>query len=209
MPTFSLEGIIGCGKSTTLKILGERGYTIIQEPVEAYTSFENGKYNPLECAYASPKTDSPLAQMHIMRCAHSHYPSGSRTTPPNFVFSERSFFSSEIFINAYHDLGNLSAFSRSFLLTDHRCMSTCKKKPDAYVFLDLDPKTCYSRVAQRAVSCEKPLTLELQSALREAHVAFFSKERQSVPVIEIDVSSSDTPEEVTNKVLRELLKSFG
>lgn len=216
MLTFSLEGIIGCGKSTTLNILKERGFTVIPEPLEEYSKF--GEFNPLACAYACPMKESPLAQLHIMRCAGKHYPAqlvhvlGVPPIPLKFVFSERSFFSSEIFINAYHEVGNLSAFSRSFLLGDHKTMSANQIKPDAYIFLDLHPDICCKRVAERGVSCEKEITPELQWALRDAHHGFFSKERSEFPFVRtvyVRIEASDTPEQVADNILKELTNQFG
>ena len=205
---FSLEGVVGCGKSTTLSLLKERGFSVIHEPVEAYSNFQNGKYNPLECAYASPKTDSPLAQMHIMKCAESHYPSNcnKQSRVGSFEFSERCFFSSEIFINAYHQVGNLSAFSRAYLLDCHKSMCTSKTRPDAFVFLDLDPEICCDRVVKRGAKFESKLTLEFQLVLRQAHLQFFrerEKTEKSASFIRIEIDSSDTPDEVADRVLKE------
>ena len=201
---FSIEGLIGCGKTTLCNLLAEEGHCVVTEPVEQYASF--GLHNPLKSTYLSPISEFPLTQLHIMRSAVEHYTKpvvySSDRAFPSVIFTERNIYSSSIFIETYSQMGWASSFTKDFLLSELQHLCSGKSSPDAYVFLDLFPEICLKRVHDRENENDKSITPDFQRALYSAHVKFFDNcMLDSVPVVFLTTEESTTPAQVKKRLM--------
>ena len=74
---FSIEGLVGAGKSSLIKclptLLEPEGCKIVSEPVHLYTSFMEGLYNPLEELQMDPIQSVVAGQSHIIQLARCYY----------------------------------------------------------------------------------------------------------------------------------------
>lgn len=209
-----IEGIIGAGKTSLLNELskppsfGDDHYAeFVLEPVNKYCSINiNGNfYNPLKEMYLSPHKNVPLVQDYILDWAAVYY--GCRPVRRDCTIwcSERSIFSSQVFTEAYYEIGVLTEFSRDYLLQKNRDVSTCLPKPDLIVFLNIDVDEALKRVQNRSRAGENMLSAHFQQVLLEKYKMYLDS-HSKIPILWFDVQKfeggvSDLASEVKSKIL--------
>lgn len=148
-----VEGNIGAGKSSVLQELRDRGYTVVPEPVEAWSHvFPLFVKNPRRYAFVfQTQVAASLVEQH--RTALSAYEWGPKD---NVVFVERSFLSAGAFVSVAVDNGFISPAEET---TYHNLAEAIGWTPSGYIFIATPLKTCLERLQKRGRPEEANLTL--------------------------------------------------
>jgi deoxyadenosine/deoxycytidine kinase len=171
---FSVEGLIGAGKSTIIDKLQEItdnlleqdlpfSVVTIRECLEEFTSFHG--HNPLELSYENPIMNAPLAQVHFTQSINKVVL--FKKLKPLFdstmkqwkndtlvVVTDRSLFSPLPFIQTLYANGRISGFAHDFLIdyTLRKAKDTLKSlnlQISGIYYVDTPIDICMTRVANR------------------------------------------------------------
>ena len=148
---FSIEGLVGAGKSSLIKwlptLLELEGCKIVSEPIHLYTSFMEGLYNPLEELQMDPIQSVVAGQLQIIQSSRHYYDDQVFKTSlacQCIVVSERSICLPYSFVNTDFRMKSMSAFSKDFL--NKQWLDGCGKcnaMPTSLIFIDTPPEVCY------------------------------------------------------------------
>jgi len=194
-----IEGNIGSGKSTFIKLLNDRGYTINLEPVDKWTSMKNnnGK-NLLEEFYNDTGRYSYLFQSIAFRTRIK-----SITSNPS-DFTERSVFTDRnVFAKTCHETGKMNDIEwEDYCEWFDWLTESLSVKPKGYIYLRADPKVSYDRIKKRSRGGEENIPYDYLVNLHTKHDDWLMNEKN---VLVIDVNeefenNNDKLEEMVNKV---------
>ncbi len=194
---YILEGNIGAGKSTFLKLIGQHfpHISVCLEPIYNWHSENNGQ-SLLKQFYDNPKrwafTLETLAMMsrvkeHLLEQQHKTI---SRIVERSiysgyYCFAKNSYnseFLTDIEWNIYQDW---FAF-----LTHNNC-----KVPDGFIYLKVDPCVAIERIKKRNRSAEDGITLDYLSDINKLHDSFLIEKNgidqalKDVPVLILDCNA--------------------
>lgn len=150
---FSLEGLPGAGKTTTLRRLKQNHpeLVFIDEPNVKFKNFET--FDPLNLFYSNPIEYCSTVQSYIIDVIRNHYTVCLENVSTH-VLSERSMYSPVIFSSAQKSMGYLNDFQHKYLL--HKTKSGINNIGGNQfgithlIFLNADPKVCIQRVKTRS-----------------------------------------------------------
>jgi len=191
-----IEGNIGSGKSTFIKLLNDRGYTINLEPVDKWTSMKNnnGK-NLLEEFYNDPGRYSYLFQSIAFRTRIK-----SITSNPS-DFTERSVFTDRnVFAKTCHESGKMNDLEWNDYcewfdwLTD-----SFNIKPTGYIYLRAEPKISYERIKKRSRGGEENIPYDYLENLHIKHDDWLMNEK-NVLVIDVNEEFENDPDKLSEMV---------
>jgi len=193
---YIVEGNIGAGKSTFLKLLAQHvpHVSVVQEPVYDWQNKIYGQ-SLLENFYQQPQRWAYTFETLTMMCRvkeHMHL----QETPATTLICERSIYSGfYCFAQNSFDSGFLTQLEWSMycdwfsFLVPNNCI-----KPQGFIYLQADPTICYERVKKRSRSAEDTISLEYISQIHRRHEEFLLTHRDQfnavahVPVLVLDVS---------------------
>lgn len=192
--TLSIEGNIGCGKSTMLEIFGKRlDVEAVPEQVEKWTNW-NG-VNMLQAMYDNPtKYGVEFQNIVIKTMVENHL----KKTTKKLKLMERSLFSTEqCFIkNSYED----RVFTESqFDTLTKKCKGLREDlniSVDCFIYMRISPETALYRIKERGRAGEENISLELLQKLHFLHEEYINK--LTFPVVIVDA----------NKSLNEVISQF-
>ena len=220
MIVISVEGLIGCGKTTLLHrclvpILLERGWkvTLVDEPVSKWD-----KDGLLKKFYDDPKRWAYHFQTKAfhdrVRECQSQYKKHKDDT--DVFLLERSVFSDTIFMKTLHETGVVDDMEMQNY-TDWWNMweEVMPFHPDLFIYLKPDLDICMSRVRERSRKGEEGVRKDYQRKLQEKHDEFFNDGAVEVapghyvPVFNLETNSNfrDDPEvkeEIVNLIEEKL-----
>jgi len=166
----SIEGNIGAGKSTFLKILishfGEDMIEILPEPVEAWT--DCGGHNLLQSFYADATRYAYTFQTFAVVTRLMQQQRTPQAKPIRIL--ERSALSDRLFARNCFEDGLMSglewaAYDEWWSFFTHSVPGA----PDGIVYLTTTPETCFRRMSIRNRSEEKGVPIEYLRQLHERH----------------------------------------
>lgn len=195
MPFF-IEGNIGVGKSTIIRLLNEHGVETMQEPVDSWTAVkdeENGK-NILENFYEDPKRWAYTFQSIAFR---SRVRGLDRLTPDSVA--ERSIFTDHcVFAEVARTSGNITNVEWDDY-TDwfDWVVSKTDQSTQGFVYLRAEPDVCHQRIQGRARPGEESIPLEYLQQLHERHDEWLLNESN---VLVLDMNHQK-PEDVIQPLL--------
>lgn len=219
-PVFvSLEGLIGAGKSTIVKAIGDLGrpdVVVLQEPVDRWCApvipLEGGAEGQmtslLEAYYRDERSVAMAFQMYAMFTRvqqlsdlAAEIADGKRPGVRLVVAERCSWSDYELFGRPMKAKGLLSdadwfVYTAWFeAVTSGRLAPALK--PSGYAFLGCPPDVCMDRIARRARPGEEGVDRPYLEALNRAHVGFFDAQREkgAVDVLVLD-GSAEGPEAV-------------
>jgi deoxyadenosine/deoxycytidine kinase len=171
----SIEGNIGVGKSSVLKILEARGFTVREEQVHLWSL--------LPLFYAEKKKYAFAFQLQVL----TSYIGASA----NFV--ERSALSALlVFADMLKEEGFIN--SEDFIILDRVCSRILK--PVSHIYLRLDASLCLERLRKRGRPGEENISLEYLQKLEAKHDKVFSDV--------IHLTGAETPEGIADLILNRL-----
>lgn len=191
---FILEGNIGAGKSTFLRIIKEYlNVQIVYEPLEQWQKI-GGSENLLEKFYSDTKrwayTFQTCAFVTRVMAQQEH----AKHNPFPAQVLERSVFSDRYcFAKNAHEMGFISDLEWqlyqewfSWFIYNYTA------KPTAFLYMRTDPEVCYSRLKKRYRQEETGVSFEYIQKLHEKHENWLIKREgidpflYDIPVLSID-----------------------
>lgn len=214
---YIVEGNIGAGKSTFLKLIREQlpQTSIALEPLHNWQSQVYG-HSILSNFYQDPPRWAYTMETLAMACRVQEHLKEQENTHP-FRLMERSIYSGH-YVFATNDFQNgfLSELEWSiyyewftFLVARH-----CKP-PHGFIYLRVEPEIAYERIVKRNRSAEKGIQLSYIKQIDECHENFLVHKKnvlpelQSVPVLILNVNKEfeNDPAELARHIqaLREFM----
>lgn len=185
----SIEGIIGCGKTTLLDQLEARGFRVIREDIREWTEL-------LNLFYQDQKRWALTLQTKIFMhfSDRRHQTDGGQGE--DVCVWERSHVSNvDIFYELLCQMRAVNAVEKGVF------MALCKSlrwTPDNIVYLRLNPDTAMERVCSRNGKEDQGVTVEYQRQLHERHELVMD----AVGAHQVDASLD--PEALVEEVVKHL-----
>lgn len=182
---FIIEGNIGAGKSTFLKML--KKYLNIQavvEPNEQWQDVGDG-HNLLDHFYKDTKRWAYTFQSYAFVSRIMNQQAHARINPYLVQVLERSVFSDRYcFAYNAHELGYMNALEwKIYKEWFSWLVDTYMAKPDGFIYLRTNPKICYERLKKRNRHEEAQVSLEYISRLHDKHEGWLIKKEGVTPMI--------------------------
>ena len=181
---YFVEGNVGTGKSTFLKILEKLGIPILLEPVNEWTQIKNtNDKNLLEEFYGDQE-----------RYAYTFQSVAFRTRVKNLIgcepstIVERSIFTDRnVFAKTCYESGKMNNIE----WTDYNSWfdwlaDTFDVKPKGYIYLRATPEVSYERIKKRCRSGEETIPFEYLKELHNKHEKWLMDE-PNVLVLDVDM----------------------
>lgn len=167
-----IDGNIGSGKSTQLKMLSQLGYKVQCEPLDEW---------PLDLFYENQDRWVFLLQMSILR-------SFSERTADVWERSPES--SREVFWKILAKTSSEDDVYTYFY-------NTCGWTPDVHVYIKTDPIKCFERISKRHQEGDVKITLEYLEKVHASYEAYIAS-KSNVKIID----GNKPPEEIHSEIIR-------
>jgi deoxyadenosine kinase len=189
-----IAGMIGAGKSTLAKSLGEHlGIDVYYEPIA------DNEY--LEDFYRDTRRYAFATQIYLLnRRFQQHQEIIWRNRS---AVQDRTIYEDSIFARMLADTGLMEERDYRTYLTLFRNMSNFMCKPNVIVFLDVTAEGSYERIRSRGREMEKGISLEYLQALHRGYQSFIRDISKVLPVIRIDYDRFATAEEMVEVIQRD------
>jgi deoxyadenosine/deoxycytidine kinase len=181
---FVVEGNIGAGKSTFLKVINTfLNAQVVYEPHTKWQDIQGE--NLLERFYADPKRWAYSFQTYafVTRVLEREKAALSNCHP--FQILERSVFSDRYcFAKNCYELGMMNALEwKLYQEWFAWLVDTYMAKPSGFIYLQTDPIVCYKRLLKRNRQEETSVTLEYLQQLHDKHEKWLIQKEGVTPVI--------------------------
>jgi deoxyadenosine kinase len=191
-----IAGMIGAGKSTLARSLGEHlEIDVYYEPVE-----EN-EY--LADFYRDTARYSFATQIYLLnRRFRQHQEIIWRGRP---AVQDRTIYEDAVFARMLAETGLMEPRDyRTYReLFDH--MSNFMCKPNVIVYLDVSPEKSRERIRARGRDVERGISLDYLTALYDGYTSFIEDISRVIPVIRVDYDRFATAEEMAEVIRRDYL----
>ena len=146
---YALEGNIGAGKTTMMKIIGQYFTSVefVEEPVSQWQNL--GGMNLLEAFYSDPKRWGFSFEFYSMLSKIKALLNAANSDKPVIVI-ERSILSNRVFMDLSHELGKLEEIEYSMLMnTYHFYLQHVYPQLSGIIYLDTPVDECIKRITKR------------------------------------------------------------
>ena len=146
---YALEGNIGAGKTTIMKIIGQYFTSVefVEEPVSQWQNL--GGMNLLEAFYSDPKRWGFSFEFYSMLSKIKALLNAANSDKPVIVI-ERSILSNKVFMDLSHELGKLEEIEYSMLMnTYHFYLQHVYPQLSGIIYLDTPVDECIKRITKR------------------------------------------------------------
>ena len=146
---YSIEGNIGAGKTTILKIIGKNfdDVTFVEEPVSQWQNL--GGDNLLEKFYKDPERWGFSFEFYSMLSKIKCLLKASESEK-NIVIIERSLLSNKIFFDISKDMNKLNDLEYGMLINTYNfCMQNIYPMLNGIIYLNTPVDLCVQRIIQR------------------------------------------------------------
>jgi deoxyadenosine/deoxycytidine kinase len=179
-PLIWVEGLIGSGKTTLARKVGERlKLRILEEPVDT---------NPyLSVFYENPKAHAFGMQMRLLHTRFAmqqlaSYECVSAMGEYQGAILDRSISGDRVFAALHRNAGNISQLDWETYCLAYEVMARSLLPPTLLVYIDVQPETAYERMRRRNRNAEAGVPLEYLRNLREGYKELISEaERGLLP----------------------------
>jgi deoxyguanosine kinase len=175
----AVEGVIGAGKTTLAKVLGER--------LHAGVILEEFEENPfLEKFYANPKAYAFQTQIYFLMARYRQQRKVAQTDLfHSRLVSDYLFAKDRIFAELNLNEDEFSLYDKIYSLIEKEI-----PRPDLVIYLQGAVDLLYKRIKQRNRIYERDINYEYVEALTDAYNAFFFHYNTS-PMLIINVKGFD------------------
>ena len=176
MIILSIEGNIGCGKSSILRRIEPRlppGVKVLMEPLGSFQDYKGS--NPLKLFYENPTKYGFFTQSHIIESQYKHFCEQVQMQQPiSILLAERTLFSPIVFSNAIFKMGWISEMEKEKLqeYSQRIIANACPDVPMGahYIFYVREyPHICQSRILERSRPGETDISCTYLSQLEEEY----------------------------------------
>lgn len=191
---FIIEGNIGVGKSTFLKLIAEHDATItpIFEPVQQWQTEINGK-SILTEFYSNPHRWAFTMETIAMASRIQDHIAEQNSQRKTDALIERSIYSGHycFAVNDYH-AGFLSELEWHIYNNWFNTLAEKCTLPKGFIYLKVDPIIAQKRMIKRSRSGEEPISLEYLQQIDAKHEDFLIHKKNlpdalsKVPVLILD-----------------------
>ena len=146
---YALEGNIGAGKTTMMKIIGQYFTSVefVEEPVSQWQNL--GGMNLLDAFYSDPKRWGFSFEFYSMLSKIKALLNAANSDKPVIVI-ERSILSNRVFMDLSHELGKLEEIEYSMLMnTYHFYLQHVYPQLSGIIYLDTPVDECIKRITKR------------------------------------------------------------
>jgi deoxyadenosine/deoxycytidine kinase len=182
---FIIEGNIGAGKSTFLKMIKEYlNLQVVLEPHEQWQKVGD-EHNLLDLFYKDPKRWAYTFQSYAFVSRIMNQQAHARTNPYMVQLLERSVFSDRYCFayNAY-ELGYMNALEwKLYQEWFSWLVDTYMRRPDGFIYLQTKPDICYERLQKRNRDEEATVSREYINRLHEKHERWLIEKKDVAPAL--------------------------
>ena len=191
-----IAGLIGAGKTTLAKTLGEHlDLPVYYEPVA------DNEY--LADFYRDTARYVFSTQIYLLN--HRFQQHQEVIWRGGGGVQDRTIYEDAVFAKTLVDQGLMDERDYRTYLSLFRHMSNFMCRPNVIVYLDLSPESSMARVKQRNRDVESGISLEYLTALRNEYESFIRDISKRIPVIRVDWERYRDPEEMAAVIEREYL----
>lgn len=192
-----IAGMIGAGKSTLAKSLGEHlGIDVYYEPVEDNEYLDDFYRDTPRYAFAT--------QIYLLnRRFQQHQEIIWRGRS---AVQDRTIYEDSIFAKMLAESGLMDERDYRTYVDLFRHMSNFMCKPNVIVYLDVSAECSLERIRARARDCESGITLDYLRALYQGYEDFVADISRVIPVIRVDYERFATAEEMAEVIQRSYLE---
>jgi deoxyadenosine kinase len=193
-----IAGIIGAGKTTLAKALGEH----LQLDVH-YEPVIDNEY--LDDFYRETAKYAFAMQIYLLnRRFQQHQEIIWRNRGG---VQDRTIYEDAIFARTLRDLGQMEERDYQTYLNLFRNLSNFMCRPSAIVYLDVSPENSLKRINQRSRGCESGISLEYLQRLYDNYEDFVQEISRVIPVIRVGWNEFWEVEEIATAISREYQRS--
>ena len=146
---YALEGNIGAGKTTILKIIGKnfKDVEFVEEPVKSWQNL--GGMNLLDSFYSDPQRWGFSFEFYSMLTKIQALLKAADSDKP-IIIIERSILSNEIFIDLSNELGKLDKMEYCMLKNTYKFyLENVYPQLSGIIYLDTPVNECIKRITKR------------------------------------------------------------
>ncbi len=192
-----IAGIIGAGKSTLARALGEHlSLPVYYEPVADNEYLEDFYRDTARYSFA---TQIYLLNRRFQQHQEIIWRGGGGV-------QDRTIYEDAVFAKTLVDLGLMQERDYRTYLHLFRHMSNFMCRPSVIVYLDVKPERSMERVRQRSRDVESGVSLEYLTALYNEYERFIQDISRAVPVIKVDWDRFRDVNEMAEVIEREYLQ---
>jgi deoxyadenosine/deoxycytidine kinase len=197
-----VEGNIGSGKSTFLKLLQENGHRIILEPVNEWCNLlnNNGK-NLLEEFYGDQERYAYTFQSIAFRTRVNNLKNYNGELVERSIFTDRN-----VFAKTCHENGKMNDIEwTDYCLWFDWLADTFNIKPTGFIYLRANPEISYERIKKRCRPGEETIPFEYLKTLHLKHEKWLMNE-PNVLVLDVNDEFENNQEKINE--MCEKVKNF-
>tara|TARA_B110000977_G_C11074163_1_gene490551 strand:- start:1216 stop:1935 length:720 start_codon:yes stop_codon:yes gene_type:complete len=211
---FIVEGNIGTGKTTFLKLLEKnKSFEVIYEPVNVWTTYvdTDGK-NILEKFYSDFKRWAYTMQSFAFK-TRLHAQSKPQYKEVRFiersVFTDYFVFAHNCFLTGLMTKLEWVIYKDWFkTLLEVYKQAGYKTQPTGYIYLKSSSKTSYDRIKKRNRNGESEISLEYLKQIDKLHDSWLYSKNNKIPVLTIDCDKDFENDKKYQKDIMKRLSNF-
>jgi len=212
---FVLEGNMGSGKSTFLKIIESNlGYKTIQEPASEWQNID-GSGNILDLFYKNPSRWAYTFQLYAFTNRLETIIEQSKN-PETVQILERSIFCDRFcFAKNCYEMGFMSDLEWKLYTNSFSWLvESFSQKPKGFIYLRTNPETSMQRVRKRSRPEEKNIDLPYLKLLHKKHEEWLIDQKETpiflknVPILVLDCNSEFENNLENQKIQLSKVKNF-
>jgi deoxyadenosine/deoxycytidine kinase len=212
MPLFTVEGVVGAGKTSFLnalkKVKFSKPHIVVLEPVDEWMKLRlDGADQPsiFEKFYNDKERYGFMFQLYALYTRIKQIIDVHANNPDAIIICERSYLSDKyIFAQLLREMKLLTNDEHHVYLLWHDMSTRISPKLDGVIYLNTDPSTCVSRIIQRQRKGEEKISFDYINNLHRLHEDLAKSVNIPVCMIDGNIHSNSTEyeTEVIEKVVR-------
>jgi deoxyadenosine/deoxycytidine kinase len=218
MKSLIVEGNIGAGKSTFLKLINQHlDAQIVYEPLDRWQHI-NESENLLEKFYNDTPRWAYTFQTYAFITRILESEAASQKAVESTQILERSVYSDRYcFAKNLYQMGKMTSLEwKLYQEWFSWLIDTYTKKPDGFIYIKTTPETCYSRLKKRNRSEESAVSFEYLKMVHDRHEEWLIEKKdiadylKETPVLVLECNSEfETESAQLEKHVEEIKDFFG